>query len=93
MPLHRLDSVSMISARHGRVQGPFATHGCYPPWLPSPCRRLWRAVVPAELWQFYIQPTEIEAPFKHLKDDLRLRPIYHQLERTSSSPSWPIACT
>ena len=35
---------------------------------------------PAELWQFYIQLTEIEAAFKHLKDDLRLRPIYHQLE-------------
>ena len=35
---------------------------------------------PAELWQFYIQLTEIEAAFRHLKDDLRLRPIYHQLE-------------
>ena len=30
---------------------------------------------PAELWQFYIQLTEIEAAFKYLKD-----PIYHQLE-------------
>lgn len=36
---------------------------------------------PAELWQFYIQLTEIEAAFKNLKDDLSLRPIYHQLER------------
>ena len=36
---------------------------------------------PAELWQFYIQLTEIEAAFKNLKDDLQLRPIYHQLER------------
>ncbi len=35
---------------------------------------------PAQLWQFYIQLTEIEAAFKNLKDDLRLRPIYHQLE-------------
>jgi hypothetical protein len=35
---------------------------------------------PAEFWQLYIQLTEIEAAFKHLKDDLRLRPIYHQLE-------------
>jgi transposase len=33
-----------------------------------------------ELWQFYIQLTEVEAAFKHLKDDLALRPIYHQLE-------------
>ena len=33
-----------------------------------------------ELWQFYIQLTEVEAAFKNLKDDLQLRPIYHQLE-------------
>ena len=36
---------------------------------------------PAELWQFYIRLTEIEAAFKNLKDDLALRPIHHQLER------------
>jgi transposase len=35
---------------------------------------------PAQLWQFYIQLTEIEAAFKNLKDDLQLRPIYHHLE-------------
>jgi transposase len=35
---------------------------------------------PEELWQFYIQLTEVEAAFKSLKDDLSLRPIYHQLE-------------
>jgi transposase len=35
---------------------------------------------PQELWQFYIQLTEVEAAFKNLKDDLALRPIYHQLE-------------
>ena len=35
---------------------------------------------PAQLWQFYIQLTEIEAAFKNLKDDLSLRPIHHQLE-------------
>jgi transposase len=34
----------------------------------------------AELWQFYIQLTEVEAAFKNLKDDLALRPIHHQLE-------------
>jgi len=33
-----------------------------------------------ELWQFYIQLTEVEAAFKNLKGDLALRPIYHQLE-------------
>ncbi len=36
---------------------------------------------PAQLWQFYIQLTEVEAAFKSLKDDLGLRPIYHQLEQ------------
>jgi transposase len=35
---------------------------------------------PEELWQFYIQLTEVEAAFKSLKDDLSLRPIHHQLE-------------
>jgi transposase len=35
---------------------------------------------PAKLWQFYIQLVEIEAAFKNLKDDLQLRPMFHQLE-------------
>src|SRR5205823_8484288 len=35
---------------------------------------------PARLWQFYIQLTQVEAAFKDLKDDLSLRPIFHQLE-------------
>jgi transposase len=35
---------------------------------------------PTQLWQFYIQLVEIEAAFKNLKDDLQLRPIFHQLE-------------
>jgi transposase len=35
---------------------------------------------PAQLWQFYLQLVEIEAAFKNLKDDLALRPIFHQLE-------------
>ena len=33
---------------------------------------------PAQLWRFYIQLVEIEAAFKTMKDDLNLRPIYHQ---------------
>jgi transposase len=36
---------------------------------------------PGKLWQFYIQLTQVEAAFKDLKDDLSLRPIFHQLER------------
>ena len=35
---------------------------------------------PALLWQFYIQLVEVEAAFKTMKDDLHLRPVYHQLE-------------
>jgi transposase len=35
---------------------------------------------PAQLWEFYVQLVEIEAAFKNLKDDLALRPIFHQLE-------------
>ena len=35
---------------------------------------------PEKLWQFYIQLTQVEAAFKDLKDDLALRPIFHQLE-------------
>jgi transposase len=36
---------------------------------------------PAHLWQFYIQLVEVEAAFKNLKDDLQLRPVYHQLQQ------------
>jgi len=35
---------------------------------------------PGKLWHFYIQLTQVEAAFKDLKDDLSLRPIFHQLE-------------
>ncbi len=33
---------------------------------------------PADLWRFYIQLVEVEAAFKTLKDELELRPIFHQ---------------
>ena len=33
---------------------------------------------PAELWTFYTQLVQVEAAFKNLKGDLRVRPIYHQ---------------
>jgi transposase len=35
---------------------------------------------PGKLWEMYLLLAEIEAAFKSLKSDLRLRPIYHQLE-------------
>src|SRR5437588_396556 len=35
---------------------------------------------PAQLWQYYIQLTEVEQAFKELKGDLSIRPIYHQTD-------------
>jgi hypothetical protein len=36
------------------------------------------AHAPALLWQFYIQLTEVEQAFRELKNDLAIRPVYHQ---------------
>src|SRR6202030_4231516 len=33
---------------------------------------------PAQLWAFYLQLVEVEQAFKELKDDLGIRPVYHQ---------------
>jgi transposase len=38
-------------------------------------------VNPQSLWECYIQLTQVEEAFKHLKGDLSLRPIYHQKEQ------------
>jgi transposase len=35
---------------------------------------------PGQLWERYLLLTEIEAAFKSLKDDLSIRPVYHQKE-------------
>src|ERR1019366_10736381 len=35
---------------------------------------------PSVLWTRYVQLTQIEAVFRSLKSDLRIRPIHHQLE-------------
>jgi hypothetical protein len=35
---------------------------------------------PAKLWTYYIQLTEVEQAFKELKNDLGVRPIYHQCD-------------
>ena len=45
------------------------------------CAAISSAQAPEKLWQFYIQLTQVEAAFKDLKDDLSLRPIFHQLEQ------------
>lgn len=36
------------------------------------------ATDPAQLWEYYLHLVEIEAVFKTLKDELAIRPIYHQ---------------
>jgi transposase len=36
------------------------------------------ATDPAQLWEYYLHLVEIEAVFKSLKDELAVRPIYHQ---------------
>jgi len=33
---------------------------------------------PAQLWEFYLQLTQVEEAFKHLKGDLSLRPFHHK---------------
>ena len=33
---------------------------------------------PAQLWQFYLQLSEVEAAFRDIKGDLAIRPIFHQ---------------
>jgi transposase len=35
---------------------------------------------PKVLWEYYLQLVEVEAAFKNLKDDLSVRPIFHQKE-------------
>ena len=40
---------------------------------------------PAVLWTRYVQLTQIEAVFRSLKSDLRIRPIYHQLEHRADA--------
>jgi hypothetical protein len=39
------------------------------------------ATAPATRWTCYIQLTEVEHAFKELKNDLSVRPLYHQLDR------------
>ena len=43
---------------------------------------------PATLWQYYLQLTAVEQAFKELKNDLGLRPIYHQLDHRIEAPSF-----
>jgi hypothetical protein len=36
---------------------------------------------PKPLWEYYLQLVALEAAFKNLKDDLQIRPIFHQKEQ------------
>ena len=36
---------------------------------------------PADLWKKYMQRTEVEAAFRTLKNELAIRPLFHQLEK------------
>jgi hypothetical protein len=40
---------------------------------------------PAVLWTMYVQLTQIEAVFRSLKSELKIRPIYHQKEHRSDA--------
>jgi hypothetical protein len=44
------------------------------------CAATWLEQAPATLWEYYLQLTHGEEAFKHLKGDLAIRPLYHQLE-------------
>ena len=44
-------------------------------------RAHWTEKDPAQLWQSYIQLSEAEAAFRVLKSEVKIRPIWHWLER------------
>ena len=44
-------------------------------------RAHWTEKDPARLWQTYVQLTEAEAAFRTLKSEVKVRPIWHWLER------------
>ena len=58
--------------------------GRYRQWYQREGRYLLRTNLtdadPKVLWEYYLQLVAIEAALKHLKDDLAIRPIFHQKE-------------
>jgi transposase len=56
----------------------------YRPWRRREGRYLLRTNLtnpePKVLWEYYLQPVEIKAAFKLLKDDRQVRPLFHQKE-------------
>jgi transposase len=63
------------SAKEGQQQWRQAREGAYL------LRTNLAATTASELWEKYIQLTEVEATFRALKSELSIRPLFHQLER------------
>jgi hypothetical protein len=61
-----------FALRKDKLRQTFRSEGHYP------LRSNLSGEDPALLWQRYVQLTEIEAVFRELKNDLAIRPIYHQ---------------
>jgi len=63
------------SAKEGQQQWRQVREGAYL------LRTNLRATTASELWEKYMQLTEVEAAFRALKSELSIRPLFHQLER------------
>lgn len=63
------------SARQSQQQWREAREGAYL------LRTNLTATTASELWEKYMQLTEVEAAFRALKSELSIRPLFHQLER------------
>ena len=80
-PLFDID----VKERDGRTDLSWTIHDTYSDWARlSEGHYLLRTNIkdwtPEDLWKAYIQLTEAEAAFRIHKQDLRLRPIWHQRE-------------
>jgi transposase len=62
------------SAKEGQQQWREAREGAYL------LRTNLTATTASELWEKYMQLTEVEAAFRALKSELSIRPLFHQLE-------------
>ena len=82
-PRSAIGSIAISCGRHDRAKAGI----CCAPTSSRPRQ----AVEP------YLLLVAVEEAFKNLKGDLAIRPVFTRsrraLRRTSSSPSWPIACT
>jgi transposase len=63
------------AAKQGQQQWREAREGAYL------LRTNLTAMTASELWEKYMQLTEVEAAFRALKSELSIRPLFHQLER------------